>query len=63
MRSVPKRGSGFVSFAFHIPILDFSVEHRPLPTRYRVVVLTSSHPVNGYVSKENLKLYPYLKLL
>jgi len=56
-------GIDLISIDFTFQSLIFSGEHQPLTTRYRVVVLTSSHPVNGGVSMENLKLHPYRELL
>jgi hypothetical protein len=56
MRSVPPRGSGWV---YRLPIVNWrfaigdkanwqsGIRKSEEPTRYRVVVLTSSHPVNG----------------
>jgi hypothetical protein len=47
MRSVPPRGSGWVLFAFQY------LAHVPEPTRYRVVVPTSS-PDNENLSRQSV---------
>jgi len=47
MRSVPPRGSGWVSFPFRY------LAQVPEPTRYRVVVLTSS-PDNENLSRQTV---------